>query len=97
MTVHSNDSEAKKEKRTPVGLQLYTVRDLTAKDFAGTLKKVAEIGYDSVEFAGFGGLKAGEIKKLIVDLGLACAGSHEGYEGLDKNLPAVIDFNLAIG
>lgn len=86
-----------KGKQTQVGLQLYTVRDLTKKDFAGTLKQVAQIGYDSVEFAGFGGLSAKEVKKLLDDLGLACAGSHEEYDGLSKNLSAVIDFNLAIG
>ena len=97
MAAHSNETEAQKEKQTPVGLQLYTVRDLASKDFAGTLKQVAQIGYDSVEFAGFGGLSAKEVKKLLDDLGLACAGSHEGYDGLSKNLSAVIDFNLAIG
>ena len=38
----------------PIALQLYTLRDLTAKNFIGTLKEVAEIGYDGVEFAGYG-------------------------------------------
>jgi sugar phosphate isomerase/epimerase len=96
MAAHT-ESEAQKGKQTSVGLQLYTVRELTGKDFAGTLKQVAQIGYDSVEFAGFGGLSAKDVKKLLDDLGLSCAGSHEGYEGLAKNLSAVIDFNLAIG
>ena len=36
----------------PVALQLYSVRDAMAEDFAGTIKKVKEMGYDGVEFAG---------------------------------------------
>ena len=35
------------------GLQLYSVRDSAAKDLETTVKKVAELGYSSVEFAGF--------------------------------------------
>jgi hypothetical protein len=36
-----------------IGLQLYTVRDLLAKDFEGTLERVAQIGYTDMEFAGY--------------------------------------------
>jgi len=79
-----------------VGLQLYTVRDLTKKDFAGTLKKVAEIGYDAVEFASFEGMKAPEVKQLLSELKLRTAGSHEAIERLQKNLDEVIEFNQAI-
>ena len=39
-----------------VALQLYTVRDETQRDFAGTLRRVAQIGYPGVEFAGYGNL-----------------------------------------
>ena len=84
-------------KRTPVALQLYTVRDLLRDDFVGTVKKVAELGYNAVEFAGYSGLKAGEVKKLLDDLGLQCAGTHEGFERLENDLDQVIDFNLVIG
>ena len=84
-------------KQTPVALQLYTVRSVAQEDWAGAVKKVAEIGYDAVEFAGFGGLEATEVKKLVDDLGLLVAGSHEGYEGLANDTQARIDFNLAIG
>ncbi len=44
-----------------IGLQLYTVRDQTEKDFAGTLRRVAELGYTGVEFAGYGDLSAQEM------------------------------------
>lgn len=36
-----------------IGLQLYSIKELTQKDFIGALKDVARIGYDGVEFAGF--------------------------------------------
>mgnify|MGYP000188548592 FL=1 len=81
----------------PVALQLYTVRDETAKDFVGTLRKVAEIGYAGVEFAGTGGLSASELKKILDDLGLKPAGSHVGIDQLKNNLEAVIDYNLELG
>src|SRR6476620_10379654 len=52
-------------------LQLYTVRDMTAKDFPGTMKKVAEIGYKRVELAGYGNLKdAKSARKALDDAGL---------------------------
>jgi sugar phosphate isomerase/epimerase len=81
----------------PVGVQLYTVRDETAKDFIGTLKRVAAIGYAGVEFAGFGNLPATEIKAALDDLGLRAAGSHVGIELLRGDLPAVIDYHVTIG
>ena len=59
-------------------LQLYSIKDETAKDFAGALKRVAEIGYTGVEFAGgnYGGYSAGDMKKMLADLGLEALGSH---------------------
>lgn len=81
----------------PVALQLFTVRDETAKDFIGTLQRVAQIGYKGVEFAGFGGLSASEVKRVLDDLGLRAAGSHTGINALEADLAAVADFNLAIG
>ena len=39
-----------------LGLQLYSLREETPKDFCGTVEKVAKMGYTGVEFAGYGGL-----------------------------------------
>ncbi|HID56864.1 TPA: sugar phosphate isomerase/epimerase [Candidatus Poribacteria bacterium] len=83
--------------RIPVALQLYTVRDETAKDFLGTLERVAQIGYEGVEFAGTGGLSSSELKKALDELGLKPAGSHVGIDQLKGNLDAVIEYNLEIG
>ncbi len=74
--VNARPSASENAGRTPVALQLYTVRTLTEKDYSGTLEKVARIGYDAVEFGGFGGLSSKQIKKLLDDLGLQSAGSH---------------------
>ena len=47
------------------GLQMYSVRDFTEKDLLGTLKKVAEIGYKYIEFAGFFGNSAEDVKAAL--------------------------------
>jgi len=80
-----------------VALQLFTIRELTEDDFLGAVEKVAKIGYDALEFAGYGGLSAKEVKQLIDNLGLIPVGSHEGFEGLAKGLEARIEFNLELG
>jgi sugar phosphate isomerase/epimerase len=81
----------------PIALQMYTLREETARDFVGTLRKVAEIGYAGVEFAGTGGLTAQELQRLLDDLGLRPAGSHTGLDELERNLNAALDFSQAIG
>lgn len=83
--------------KLPIGLQLYTLRELLAQDFIGTLEKVAELGYDGVEFAGYGNLEASELKKVLDDLGLVAAGAHVPLDMLENELSAVIDYNLEIG
>ncbi len=80
-----------------IGLQLYTVRQDTAKDFEGTLEKVAEVGYKGVEFAGYGGLSASRMKSLLDRLGLKPCGSHVGIDDLKNKLDEVIEYNLEIG
>jgi sugar phosphate isomerase/epimerase len=65
----------------PIGLQLYTVRDLMGKDFEGTLARVAEVGYRYVEFAGFYDRKAADIRKLLDRLGLKACSAHVGIDG----------------
>jgi len=80
-----------------VGLQLYSLRDETAKDFPGTVRKVAAMGYKAVEFAGYGGMKPAELSALLKDLGLIAYGAHVGSEKLEKALDQEIEMNLAMG
>ena len=71
-------------------LQLYTVRDLTAKDFAGTVKKVAEIGYKYVEMAGYGNLPdAKAARKALDDAGLKACSGHYALDMLEKKFDQV--------
>ena len=65
-----------------IALQLYTVRDETARDFAGTLRRVAALGYKAVEFAGYGGLSSDDMKGLLAETGLAAASTHVGLDRL---------------
>lgn len=60
----------------PVGIQLYTVNADLMKDPAGTLKKIAEIGYTEVETAGFGKLTAAQFRDLVRDAGLRVPSAH---------------------
>lgn len=84
-------------RRMNIGLQLYTLRDETAKDFRGTLRKVAELGYEGVEFAGYGDIPAEEMKTLLQELGLKAIGSHVGLHLLREDAQKEIDYLKTIG
>ena len=62
-----------------IGLELFTVRDLLAKDFVGTLEKVAAIGYKEIEPAtGYGNLTAKQFRAQLDRLGLKAPSTHSG-------------------
>lgn len=84
-------------KAIPVAVQMYTLREESEKDFAGTLKRVAELGFDGVEFAGYGGLSAIEVRALLDELGLIAASSHVPLDDLKTNLSQIIEFQKIIG
>ena len=56
---------AGEHKINKVAVQLYTVRDLMKDDFEGTIAKVAQIGYKEVEFAGYFGRTAQQVKDVL--------------------------------
>jgi sugar phosphate isomerase/epimerase len=73
-------------------LQLYSVRDMTQRDFAGTCRKVASIGYKLVETAGYGNLKtAKEARKALDDAGLKAVSGHFGIDLLEGKLEQVVE------
>lgn len=80
-----------------VGLQLYTLRGETARDFPGTLARVAGLGFAGVEFAGYGDFAAGDLRRLLRDLGLRAAASHVSLERLRLSLDAELDYAEEIG
>ena len=60
----------------PIALQLYTLREATARDYAGTLEKVAATGYLGVETSKFAGTTVPAAAKLFQDLGLTVCAAH---------------------
>ena len=80
----------------PIGLQLYTIKEETAKDFLGTLRKVAEIGYDGVEFAGYFDTSAPDLKQVLDETNLRVAGTHLNTTILRNDLAANIEYAQAI-
>ena len=82
----------------PIALELYSVRDDCAKDPAGVIAQVATMGYKGVEFAGYHGKKAEELRKILDDNGLKCCGTHTGLNTiLGDELMKTIEFNTIIG
>lgn len=80
-----------------LALQMYTVREQAREDFAGTLRKVARIGYPAVQLSGYGGLSSSALKSLLDGFGLRVAGSHVDLGVLESSLESEVDFNLALG
>lgn len=83
--------------RIPTAVQLFTVREECEKNFAETLKQVAEIGYDGVELAGLHGLSAAEVKALLDECGLRAAASHVSLEAIQYRLDEVIAEQKLLG
>src|SRR2546426_342571 len=80
----------------PIGCQTWPVREMIAKDFAGTIKQLAQAGFQTIELCspvgyadfGFGGLakyKGAELKKVLGDAGVTCISSHFGIKELRDN------------
>ena len=76
---------------------MYTVREDAGKDFLGTLKRVAEMGYPAVEFAGFGGLAASELRASLDEFGLKAPSAHVSYVSLVEDAAAACADLHALG
>jgi len=94
--------------KLPVGFQVWTVKDMLVKDFPGTLKMMAGLGYQCVEMcsppgyesSGFGPLmrfKPKEMRQIINDAGLVFTSTHYGFDELRNNLDERIEFALQSG
>ena len=79
------------------GLQMYSVRDITATDLEGALKQVAEMGYKFVEFAGFFGHSAEDVKSWLDKYGLRVSGTHTGMKELDDDFEGTVAYHKIIG
>ena len=90
------------ERLDRVGLQLYTVRDALARDFNGTLARVAAVGYRDVEFAGYMGRRPEEVSAALERHGLRAPAAHipldalRGQWSATVNAAHVIDHDLIV-
>lgn len=82
----------------PIALQLYSARQACASDLLGVIGKVAAMGYDGVEFAGYHGHSAEEIRKALDANGIKAEGTHSGLDTLaDSQFQATVDLHKTLG
>lgn len=86
----------------PVGLELYSVRDALKQDPEGTVRAVAQMGYQAVEFYApyfeWTETQAKQMRKVLDDLGIRCYSTHNDADYLDpKNINRARDLNLILG
>ena len=86
----------------PIGLELYSVRGELMKDLMGTVRAVAKMGYEVVEFYSpyysWTPEYAKEVRKLLDDLGIRCPSTHNSAASLTaEGLPKAIELNQIIG
>src|SRR6267378_4330919 len=93
---------ARAAKSIPAGLELYSVREELKKDPEGTVRAVAEMGYQGVEFYApyfeWSEAQIKQMRKLLDDLGIRCFSTHNDSSYFsNENLPKVRDFNMILG
>ena len=84
-------------KKFNVGIQLYGLRNTMANDFEGTLKAVADMGYEYVEFAGYHGKSSEEIKVILDKLGLKCVSVHQKLDFFNDDPMAAVEYLKGFG
>lgn len=85
-------------RKIPVGLELYSLRVECKNDLPGMLTAVSKIGYKGVEFAGYHGRTAKDLRKMLDDNGIVACGSHTPFADVQGDkLAKTIEFNRTIG
>jgi len=93
---------AARGKKIPIGLELYSVRDVLKDDIMGTVRGVAKMGYQDVEFyAPYYDWTldyAKDVRKLLDDLGIRCLSTHNGPKSFSTDgIQHAIDLNSSLG
>ncbi len=84
--------------KIPIGLQLYSVREDAANNLSSVLYQVGKMGYAGVEFAGYYGHSAPDVRKMLDDNGLVCCGGHIGIDlMLGDALASTIEYQQILG
>ena len=84
-------------KKALIGYQVYSAREEASKDLLNTLKQLKALGYDGVEFAGFYGHTAEEVKAMLDEVGLVAFSDHVPFAVIEKDMFGVIKDHLTIG
>ena len=83
--------------KLPIGLQLYSVRNLLPKNFQGTLDQLAAAGYKEVEAAGYYNKTAAEFGNALQKAGLKCISTHHALTELKSQFSQLIEYAQALG
>jgi len=92
----------------PIGCQTWPVREMIAKDFPGSIKQLADAGFQSIElcspvgyadsgFAGLAKYSAGELRRVLADAGVTCVSSHFTMQELRQNQDGRIAWAKDVG
>ena len=92
----------------PIGCQTWPVKEMLAKDFPGTIKVLADAGFQTIElcspvgyaefgFAGVARYKGAELRKILGDAGVSCVSSHFGIAELRENQERAIAWAKDVG
>jgi len=92
----------------PIGCQTWPVREMIAKDFPGTIKQLADAGFQTIElcspvgyadsgFAGLAKYKGSDLRKILRDAGVSCVSSHFGIAELRENQERAIAWAKEVG
>jgi sugar phosphate isomerase/epimerase len=78
---------------------LYTVREFTqtAEDFAASMKKLRDIGYEAVQVSAVGPIDKAEIRKILDDHGMVCAATHVGFDDMANDFDRVVADHQTLG
>ena len=90
-------SHAQDRTISRIGLQLYSLRNEMAADFEGTLRKLAELGYKEMQFAGYHGKPPEYVRKLLDQLELTSPAAHVSLNLVRNELDKQIDIARQMG
>jgi sugar phosphate isomerase/epimerase len=88
---------AKSANKPPLGIQLYTVRAETTKDLEGTLRKIYDLGFREIEFAGYYDKAPADLLRLMRSIGFTLVSAHTGASDIAANSAQIIADAKALG
>ncbi len=80
-----------------IAYQLYSAREAAQQDLPGVLHSLKKLGYEGVEFAGFYGYSADNVRRILDEAGLVAVSSHVPMQLIEKDMPGTIAYHQAIG